>query len=74
MLPGVYNLVHIKVETRHVKHLANPWHLPSIKQGYYKVEVFIWESLAQLLPPGSLHEIKLHETDKNVVYFKGEYA
>ena len=38
------------------------------------IAVFIWESLAELLPLGSLHEIKLHETDKNVVYFKGEYA
>lgn len=38
------------------------------------IAVFIWESLVKLLPNASLHEIKLHETDKNIVYFKGEYA
>ncbi|KAB7494062.1 6-pyruvoyl tetrahydrobiopterin synthase [Armadillidium nasatum] len=39
------------------------------------VAVFIYESVKNRLPDGlSLYEIKLHETDKNVVIFRGEYA
>ncbi|KAL7643634.1 UNVERIFIED_CONTAM: hypothetical protein RMT77_005617 [Armadillidium vulgare] len=37
------------------------------------VAVFIYESVKNRLPDGlSLYEIKLHETDKNVVVFRGE--
>ncbi|KAK3097816.1 hypothetical protein FSP39_013464 [Pinctada imbricata] len=34
--------------------------------------VFIWDSLNKELPPGILYEVKLHETDKSVVYYRGE--
>ncbi|XP_076154326.1 6-pyruvoyl tetrahydrobiopterin synthase [Alosa pseudoharengus] len=34
--------------------------------------VFIWDSLAKLLPPNLLYEIKVHETDKNIVVYRGE--
>ncbi|KAL2077988.1 hypothetical protein ACEWY4_025673 [Coilia grayii] len=34
--------------------------------------VFIWDSLAKLLPPNVLYEIKVHETDKNIVVYRGE--
>lgn len=34
--------------------------------------VFIWESMVKLLPPDSLHEIKIYETDKNIVVYRGE--
>eukprot|EP00039_Didymoeca_costata_P014056 m.222454 g.222454 ORF g.222454 m.222454 type:complete len:150 (+) comp15934_c1_seq7:1350-1799(+) len=35
--------------------------------------VFAWTELSQLLGPGILYEIKIHETDKNIASFKGEY-
>ncbi|XP_063225259.1 6-pyruvoyl tetrahydrobiopterin synthase-like [Bacillus rossius redtenbacheri] len=35
--------------------------------------VFVWDNLRALLPdPGVLYEIKIHETDKNVVSYRGE--
>lgn len=34
--------------------------------------VFIWESMVKLLPPDSLYEIKIYETDKNIVVYRGE--
>jgi len=37
------------------------------------VAVFIWESLAPMLKTGELYKVKVHETDKNIVIFKGEY-
>ncbi|XP_059386098.1 6-pyruvoyl tetrahydrobiopterin synthase-like [Carassius carassius] len=36
------------------------------------LSVFIWESLEKLLPPDSLHEIKIYETDKNIVVYRGD--
>ncbi|XP_076332029.1 6-pyruvoyl tetrahydrobiopterin synthase purple isoform X2 [Tachypleus tridentatus] len=38
------------------------------------VAVFIWESLKPYIPLGLLHSVKIYETDKNVVYFQGEYT
>jgi len=38
------------------------------------VAVYIWHSLSGLLPKGMLHKVKIHETDKNIVTYKGEYA
>ena len=36
------------------------------------VAIFIWESLKQALPePSLLHEVKVYETDKNIVYYRG---
>lgn len=34
--------------------------------------VCIWDSMAKLLPPNMLYEIKVHETDKNIVIYRGE--
>ena len=37
------------------------------------VAIFIWDQLERLLPnPSILYEVKIHETDKNVVYYRGE--
>ncbi|XP_074651776.1 6-pyruvoyl tetrahydrobiopterin synthase-like [Tubulanus polymorphus] len=36
------------------------------------IAVFIWKNLADHLPRGYLHEIKLHETDKNIAVYRGE--
>ncbi|KAK7116069.1 6-pyruvoyl tetrahydrobiopterin synthase-like [Littorina saxatilis] len=38
------------------------------------VAVFIWDNMVKRLPPGLLHEIKVHETDKNVIFYRGELA
>ncbi|GFT60932.1 6-pyruvoyl tetrahydrobiopterin synthase [Nephila pilipes] len=37
------------------------------------LSVFIWNQLSHSLPPGKLHCVKIHETDKNVVEFFGEF-
>ncbi|XP_062859605.1 6-pyruvoyl tetrahydrobiopterin synthase [Trichomycterus rosablanca] len=34
--------------------------------------VYIWDNMNKLLPPNTLYEIKVHETDKNVVVYRGE--
>lgn len=34
--------------------------------------VYIWINMVKLLPPNLLYEIKIHETDKNVVVYRGE--
>ena len=34
--------------------------------------VYIWDELQKDLPANLLYEIKIHETDKNVVYYRGE--
>ena len=36
--------------------------------------VFAWNNLSQLLPRGLLYEVKIHETDNNTVYYRGEDA
>uniref|UniRef100_A0A3B4WJK5 6-pyruvoyl tetrahydrobiopterin synthase n=1 Tax=Seriola lalandi dorsalis TaxID=1841481 RepID=A0A3B4WJK5_SERLL len=36
------------------------------------VAVYIWDNMAKVLPPGLLYEIKIYETDKNVVVYRGE--
>ncbi|XP_043912226.1 6-pyruvoyl tetrahydrobiopterin synthase isoform X1 [Protopterus annectens] len=36
------------------------------------VAVYIWDSLQEFLPPGVLYEVKIHETDNNVVVYRGE--
>ena len=38
------------------------------------VAVFIWDSMVKRVPPGMLYEIKVHETDKNVIFYRGELA
>ncbi|XP_040032619.1 6-pyruvoyl tetrahydrobiopterin synthase [Gasterosteus aculeatus] len=36
------------------------------------VAVHIWNEMIKVLPPNLLHEIKIHETDKNIVIYRGE--
>ncbi|KAL6044403.1 6-carboxy-5,6,7,8-tetrahydropterin synthase [Balamuthia mandrillaris] len=36
------------------------------------VAVFCWNQLEAVLPKGLLHEIRLHETENNVVIYRGE--
>ncbi|NXV64195.1 PTPS synthase, partial [Molothrus ater] len=36
------------------------------------VAVFIWDSLQKLLPQGILYKVEVHETEQNVVVYKGE--
>ena len=36
------------------------------------VAVYIWDHMVKLLPPSLLYEIKIHETDKNIVIYRGE--
>ncbi|XP_072523236.1 6-pyruvoyl tetrahydrobiopterin synthase [Salminus brasiliensis] len=34
--------------------------------------VYIWDNMTKLLPPNMLYEIKVHETDNNIVIYRGE--
>ncbi|XP_067914052.1 6-pyruvoyl tetrahydrobiopterin synthase [Heterodontus francisci] len=36
------------------------------------VAVYIWDNLQKRLPPNLLYEVKVHETDKNIVVYRGE--
>ncbi|KAK7123231.1 hypothetical protein R3I94_020127 [Phoxinus phoxinus] len=38
------------------------------------LSVFIWDGMAKLLPPGLLYEIKVYETEKNIVVYRGEQS
>ncbi|XP_060643529.2 6-pyruvoyl tetrahydrobiopterin synthase-like [Anolis sagrei] len=38
------------------------------------VAVFIWENLQKRCPQGMLYKVKVYETDKNAVVYKGEGA
>lgn len=34
--------------------------------------VYIWDNMVKVLPPNLLYEVKIHETDKNIVIYRGE--
>ncbi|XP_028991082.1 6-pyruvoyl tetrahydrobiopterin synthase [Betta splendens] len=34
--------------------------------------VYIWDNMVKAMPPNMLYEIKIHETDKNIVIYRGE--
>ncbi|XP_034750810.1 6-pyruvoyl tetrahydrobiopterin synthase [Etheostoma cragini] len=36
------------------------------------VAVYIWDNMVKVLPSNLLYEIKIHETDNNVVVYRGE--
>lgn len=36
------------------------------------VAVYIWDNMLKVLPPNLLYEVKIHETDKNIVIYRGE--
>ncbi|XP_044035060.1 6-pyruvoyl tetrahydrobiopterin synthase [Siniperca chuatsi] len=36
------------------------------------VAVYIWDNMVKVLPPNLLYEIKIHESDKNIVVYRGE--
>lgn len=39
-----------------------------------EIAIYIWKELEKCLPPNvQLHNLRVHETDKNYVDFKGEY-
>ncbi|KAL7981611.1 hypothetical protein Chor_005699 [Crotalus horridus] len=38
------------------------------------VAVFIWDNLQKCLPTGTLYKVKVYETEKNIVVYKGEGA
>ncbi|CAL8303468.1 unnamed protein product [Lota lota] len=33
---------------------------------------YIWDGLVKILPVGELYEVKIYETDKNIVVYRGE--
>ncbi|XP_070707995.1 6-pyruvoyl tetrahydrobiopterin synthase [Pempheris klunzingeri] len=36
------------------------------------VAVYIWDNMVKVLPPSLLYEIRIYETDKNIVTYRGE--
>ena len=38
------------------------------------ITVYIWKQMAEKLNPGLLYEVKVHETDKNVAFYRGEVS
>uniref|UniRef100_A0A8C5GC16 6-pyruvoyl tetrahydrobiopterin synthase n=2 Tax=Gouania willdenowi TaxID=441366 RepID=A0A8C5GC16_GOUWI len=36
------------------------------------LSVYIWDNMVKVLPTDTLYEIKIHETDKNIVVYRGE--
>ena len=36
------------------------------------ITIFIWKRMAEKLEEGLLYEVKVHETDKNVAFYRGE--
>ncbi|KAM4623690.1 6-pyruvoyl tetrahydrobiopterin synthase [Polymixia lowei] len=34
--------------------------------------VYIWDNMVKVLPPGLLYEVKIYETDNNIVVYRGE--
>ncbi|XP_069012328.1 6-pyruvoyl tetrahydrobiopterin synthase [Embiotoca jacksoni] len=34
--------------------------------------VYIWDGMVKSLPPNMLYEIKIHETDNNIIVYRGE--
>uniref|UniRef100_A0A8C6VX68 6-pyruvoyl tetrahydrobiopterin synthase n=1 Tax=Nothobranchius furzeri TaxID=105023 RepID=A0A8C6VX68_NOTFU len=34
--------------------------------------VYIWDNMVKMLPANKLYEIRIHETDKNIVMYRGE--
>uniref|UniRef100_A0A671KKC8 6-pyruvoyl tetrahydrobiopterin synthase n=1 Tax=Sinocyclocheilus anshuiensis TaxID=1608454 RepID=A0A671KKC8_9TELE len=47
-------------------------YLPDVVSTTENLSVFIWDSMGKLLPPDSLYEIRIYETDKNIVVYRGE--
>ncbi|KAM5138442.1 6-pyruvoyl tetrahydrobiopterin synthase [Mantella aurantiaca] len=49
--------------------------VPYFKNTVSSVEnltVFIWDGLLKTLPPGLLHEVRVHETECNIATYRGE--
>jgi len=36
------------------------------------IAIYVWRQLSELLPPGLLYEIRLHETENNLAVYRGE--
>eukprot|EP00043_Microstomoeca_roanoka_P018522 m.199541 g.199541 ORF g.199541 m.199541 type:complete len:154 (+) comp16846_c1_seq4:1030-1491(+) len=76
----VINLVDLKkymhtaiMETLDHKHLdLDVPYFKDVVSTTENVAVFIWKEMQRLLPTGLLHEVKVNETDKNIVIYRGE--
>ncbi|XP_072229819.1 6-pyruvoyl tetrahydrobiopterin synthase [Leuresthes tenuis] len=44
----------------------------SIASTTENVAVYIWDNMVKILPPDLLYEIKIYETDNNIVVYRGE--
>nr|CAG4652293.1 EOG090X0HIM [Triops cancriformis] len=48
-------------------------HFQNVVSTTENVAIFIWDSLRKLLPqPDLLHEVKIFETEKNIIRYRGE--
>ncbi|XP_075889850.1 6-pyruvoyl tetrahydrobiopterin synthase isoform X1 [Nelusetta ayraudi] len=47
-------------------------HFANVVSTTENVAVYIWDNMAKVLPPNLLYEIKIHETDKNIVIYRGQ--
>uniref|UniRef100_A0A3P9PYC1 6-pyruvoyl tetrahydrobiopterin synthase n=1 Tax=Poecilia reticulata TaxID=8081 RepID=A0A3P9PYC1_POERE len=56
----------IEIRTFHQTFLLS---LPSTTEN---LAVYIWDNMAKALPASLLYEIRIHETDKNIVVYRGE--
>ncbi|XP_002735873.2 6-pyruvoyl tetrahydrobiopterin synthase-like [Saccoglossus kowalevskii] len=63
---------HVLDEMDH-KHLdLDVAHFKNTPSTAENIAIFIWDQLKNCLPEGLLYEVKVHETDKNVAFYRGE--
>ncbi|PWA21639.1 hypothetical protein CCH79_00003397 [Gambusia affinis] len=55
-----------------VPYFANVVRCFSFTSTTENLAVYIWDNMAKALPASLLHEIRIHETDKNIVVYRGE--
>lgn len=68
---------HMKAVIASLDHLHLDLDVPYFKDRVSTTEnlaVHFWEELSERLPDGLMHEVKIEETDKNSVVFRGELA
>jgi 6-pyruvoyltetrahydropterin/6-carboxytetrahydropterin synthase len=64
--------VHDKLDHKHLNH-----DIPEFKKNIPTAEnvaIVIWKWLSEVIPSGLLYEVRLHETEKNRVIYRGEDA
>uniref|UniRef100_UPI00398EFC2F 6-pyruvoyl tetrahydrobiopterin synthase n=1 Tax=Pristiophorus japonicus TaxID=55135 RepID=UPI00398EFC2F len=47
-------------------------HFANLVSTTENVAIYIWDNLQTRLPPNLLYEVKVYETDKNIVVYRGE--